>query len=114
MPPAAFGFLTQSPAAITVNGSTLAPGPTPAGSAPSNLGLVAGPVAITGGTLRAPAGTIQVAGVAGTGEVPVDPRNTAPLTVTSFGPVDIKSNGSTAPRLNVNTPTSPRTGGSAF
>ncbi len=81
-PPAAFGFLTARPAAITVSGSTLGP-------VPGTLGLVAGPVSISGGTLRAPAGTIHVAGVAGTGEVPVDPRNTPALTVTSFAPVAV-------------------------
>src|SRR5215472_7052832 len=36
-PPAAFGFLTASPAKISVNGSMLAPGPAPSGSAPANL-----------------------------------------------------------------------------
>jgi hypothetical protein len=40
-PPAAFGFLTARPAAITVNGSTLGP-------VPGTLGVVAGPVSITG------------------------------------------------------------------
>ena len=96
-PPAAFGFLTARPAAITVNGSTLGP-------VPGTLGVVAGPVSITGATLSAPAGTIHVTSVAGTGEVPVDPRNTAALTVTSFGPVDIKG-GST---LDVSDPSEPR------
>src|SRR5208282_6740215 len=81
-PPAAFGFLTASPAKISVNGSALGP-------VPGTLGLVAGPVSITGGALRAPAGMIQVTRGAGTGEVPVDTRNTPALTVTSFGPVDI-------------------------
>jgi filamentous hemagglutinin family protein len=90
-PPAAFGFLNAQPAAITVNGSTLAPGPVPAGSMPANLGLVAGPVTITGGTLRAPAGTIHVTSVAGAGEVPVNPSDTSSLTVTSFAPVQITS-----------------------
>src|SRR4029077_12977577 len=41
-PPAAFGFLTARPAAIAVNGSTLGP-------VPGTLGVVAGPVSITGG-----------------------------------------------------------------
>src|SRR6516164_7748702 len=81
-PPAAFGFLTASPAQITVNGSTLGP-------VPGTLGLVGGPGSISGATLSAPAGTIHVTSAAGTGEVPVDPRNTQALTVTSFGPVQI-------------------------
>jgi hypothetical protein len=82
-PPVAFGFMTPRPAAITVNGSTLGP-------LPGTLGLVAGPVSITGATLSAPAGTIHVTSAAGAGEVPVDPRNTPALTVTSFGMVAIK------------------------
>jgi filamentous hemagglutinin family protein len=85
--PAAFGFLTVHPAeaiATLVNGSVTTGLTTPI------LDLVGGPVTITGGTLRAPAGTIQVTSVAGSGEVPVDPSNTAALTVTSFGAVTIK------------------------
>jgi filamentous hemagglutinin family protein len=106
-PPAAFGFLTPRPMAITVNGSTLAPGPAPPGSAPANLALVAGPVTITGATLSAPAGTIHVTSAAGTGEVPVDPRNTSALTVTSFGLVTIRGSGSTRSTLTAS-------GGSVF
>jgi filamentous hemagglutinin family protein len=102
-PPAAFGFMTAKPAAITVNGSTLGP-------LPGTIGLVGGPVSIAGGTLKAPAGTIHVASVAGIGEVPVDPRNTAALTVTSFGPVAIKG-GST---LDVSNPGGLGAGGSVF
>jgi filamentous hemagglutinin family protein len=67
-PPAAFGFLTASPAQISVNGSMLGP-------VPGTLGLVGGPVSITGGTLSAPAGTIHMTSAAGTGEVPVDALN---------------------------------------
>src|SRR6266446_3670712 len=103
-PPAAFGFLTARPAAITVNGSTLGP-------VPGTLGVIAGPVSITGGaTLSAPAGTIHVTSVAGTGEVPVDPRNTPGLTVTSFGPVDIKGSST----LDVSDPQNLGSGGSVF
>src|SRR5437899_7312169 len=102
-PPAAFGFLTSKPAALTVNGSTLGP-------VPGTLGLVGGPVSITGSTLSAPAGTIHVTSAAGIGEVPVDPRNTAALTVTSFGPVGIKG-GST---LDVSDPKNLGSGGSVF
>ena len=102
-PPAAFGFLTASPAQISVNGSTLGP-------VPGTLGLVGGPVSIAGATLSAPAGTIHVASAASTGEVPVDPRNTSALTVTSFGPVAVTA-GST---LNVSDPTGLGSGGSVF
>jgi filamentous hemagglutinin family protein len=106
--PVAFGFLTATPAKIAVNGSTLGPVPAPPVSAPASLGLVAGPVSITGGALRAPAGTIQVTGVAGTGEVPVNPGETSAFTVTSFAPVDIKSSGPTRSLLTATN------GGSVF
>ncbi|MBV8736320.1 MAG: filamentous hemagglutinin N-terminal domain-containing protein, partial [Alphaproteobacteria bacterium] len=102
-PPAAFGFLAAQPAAITVNGSTLGP-------VPGTLGLVGGPVSVAGGTLSAPDGAIHVASAAGTGEVPVDPRNTAALTVASFGPVNI-TGGST---LDVSDATGLGSGGSVF
>jgi len=110
-PPAAFGFLTARPSAITVNGSTLGP-------LLGTLGIVAGPVSITaasstattGAALSAPAGTVHVTSVAGTGEVPVDPRNTAALTVTNFGPVDIKGGS----KLDVGNPSSLGAGGSVF
>ena len=49
---------------------------------------------------------IQVTGVAGAGEVPVDPRDAAGLTVTSFAPVAITA-GST---LSASTPSGPRSG----
>jgi large exoprotein involved in heme utilization and adhesion len=102
-PPAAFGFLTPRPAAISVNGSTLGP-------VPGTLGLVGGPVTITGGTLREEGSTIHISSAAGTGEVPVDPRNTPALTVTSFGPVAING-GST---LDVSNFLVPGNGGSVF
>ena len=56
---------------------------------PGTLGLVGGSVSVTAAALSAPGGTIHVASVAGTGEVPVDPRNPAALTVTNFGRVTI-------------------------
>jgi filamentous hemagglutinin family protein len=104
-PPAAFGFLTAQPAALSVGGSTLT-----LGAAPRTLGLVGGPVSITSSKVAAPAGTIHVASVASTGEVPIDPRNTPALTVTSFGPVDI-TKGS---KLGVSDPRNLRSGGSVF
>ena len=55
-------------------------------------------MSITGGALKAPAGSIHVAGVA---EVPLDPRNTTALAVKNFGPVNI-TGGST---LDVSNPT---------
>jgi hypothetical protein len=108
------GWLRRSPAGslrlsdgdprqIWVNGSTLGP-------VPGTLGLVGGPVSISGGTLTAPAGTIHVTSVAGTGEVPVDPRNKSALTVSSFGPVAV-TGGST---LDVSDPPSISAAAAAF
>jgi filamentous hemagglutinin family protein len=94
--PAAFGFLNAQPAAISVNGGSITTGLTT-----PTLDLVGGPVTISRGLLRAPAGTIEVTGAAGTGEVPVDSRNTAALTVTKFAPV---ANGSL---LTASTPVGP-------
>jgi hypothetical protein len=111
--PVAFGFMTMSPAAIAVNGSTLSP------VRGGTLGLVAGPISITsapdmgpGANLFAPTGRIHVTSAAGKGEVPVDPSNTSTsaLTVTSFGPVTI-SGGST---LNVSDRANLGSGGSVF
>src|SRR6516164_8184031 len=102
-PPAAFGFLTATPGQISVNGSTLGP-------VPGTLGLVGGPVTITGATLNAPAGTIHVTSAAGAGEVPVDPRNTPALTVTTFGPVAVSGNS----KLDVSDPVNRGSGGSVF
>jgi filamentous hemagglutinin family protein len=101
-PPAAFGFLGPTPAAIAVNGSTLGP-------VPGVLGLAGGPVTITGATLTAPGGTIQVASAAGPGEVPLDPASSAP-TVTNFGPVAITGGA----RLAVIDPKGLRGGASVF
>jgi len=104
-PPVAFGFLTPRLAALTVNGSTLG---VPQGQ---TVGLVGGPVSITGGaTLAASAGTIHVTSAAGIGEVAVDPRNTAASTVTGFGPVDVKGNST----LDVSDRTNLGSGGSVF
>jgi hypothetical protein len=68
------------PSAITVNRSILGP-------VPRTPGVVAGAASIAGATLSAAAGTIHVTSAAGTREAPIDPRNTAALTETSFGPV---------------------------
>jgi filamentous hemagglutinin family protein len=81
-PPAAFGFLNAKPAKITADGSTLI--------SRGAIGLVGGPVAIRqGATIEAPAGTTDVVSVAGEGEVPVDPRNGAALSVKRFGKVAV-------------------------
>jgi filamentous hemagglutinin family protein len=114
--PAAFGFITATPARIAVNGSALAANGSALG--PGTLGLVAGPVSISGPTptvapranLSAPAGTIHVTAVKGTGEVPINPRDTSALTVTSFDRVDVNG-GST---LSASAPAGPGSGGSVF
>jgi filamentous hemagglutinin family protein len=110
-PPAAFGFLTPSPARISVNGSTLS---VPSGQ---TLGLVGGPVSIAaspiataGARLAAPAGTIHVTSAAGTGEVPVDPPNASAMTVSNFGSVDIRGKS----KLDVSDPKGLASGGSVF
>ncbi len=100
-PPQAFGFLTATPKPITVNGSKLGP-------VSGTLGLVGGRITVTGAKLRALAGTVHIASVASTGEVPVDPRTGPASTVTRFGPVAITA-GST---LDVSDPTNNRSGGS--
>jgi hypothetical protein len=74
------------------------------------LGLVGGPVTIAGGTLKAAGGTIRVAAAAGQGEILVDPRNTAAMTVASFAPVSI----SAASLLDVSDPSGAHDGGSLF
>jgi filamentous hemagglutinin family protein len=98
-PPAAFGFVTPRPAAISINGSMFAVGvaerdhdhdhdhkeystvyghvTTPP---PGTLGIIAGPIAIKGANFSASGGTIHVAGAASTGEVPVDPRSNPTIT----------------------------------
>jgi filamentous hemagglutinin family protein len=103
-PPAAFGFLTASPPALTVNGSQLGP-------VRGTLGMVGGPVTISNGaTLSAPAGKIHVTGVASAGEVPVDPANTAAMTVSRLAPVSIAG----GVKLDVSDPVLLASGGSVF
>ncbi len=82
-PPQAFGFLSASPAAIAVNRSSLevSPGRT--------LDLSGGNLSITRATLSAPAGSIGVTSVAGTGEIPVAPNNGAGATVLRHGSASI-------------------------
>lgn len=102
-PPAAFGFLSARPAAITVNGSNLGP-------VPRTLGLVGGPVTISGGSLTAPGGAIHIVSAASAGEIPVDPAGGPVATVAAYGPVAITS-GAT---LDVSDPSGFSNGGSVF
>jgi filamentous hemagglutinin family protein len=62
-PPAAFGFLGSNPAPITIQGSTLH---VPEGK---TLSVVGGDIQITGGSLSAPHGQLNLASVASAGEV---------------------------------------------
>ena len=61
-PPEAFGFVSENPASITVNGSTLrvAEG--------ARIALVGGDTTLTGGGLTARSGSIHIASVLSTGE----------------------------------------------
>src|SRR3954452_18743233 len=69
-PPVAFGFLTPNPRPVRVeNGANLGI------AAGGTLGLVGGPVTISGGVLQAPGGTVHLTSAAGPGEVSVDPRS---------------------------------------
>ncbi len=77
--PAAFGFLTSPPAAITVHGSTLTV------SADQSFTLVGGDITVaadpdtgTTSTLQAPAGEIRLASVASPGEVLLSSLQTGP------------------------------------
>ena len=62
-PPAAFGFLSSNPAPIAIQGSSLK---VPEGK---TLSVVGGDIQITGGSLSAPHGQINLASVASAGEV---------------------------------------------
>jgi len=87
-PPDAFGFLSANQQPVTVNRSNLQ-------LAPHNtLGLVGGPVTISGGVLYAPGGTVHIASAAGPGEVPVDPRAGPPPTVARSGRVQVANKAS--------------------
>jgi large exoprotein involved in heme utilization and adhesion len=78
-PPAVFGFLGDTPAPITIQGSSLrvTPGKT--------LSVVGGDISMRGGNLQAPSGRIQLASVASPGEVVFSRLELAPdLQVDSF------------------------------
>jgi filamentous hemagglutinin family protein len=62
-PPVAFGFLNPAPAAVSFDRSTMQ---VPEGSA---FSVIAGDVSLSGATLRAPGGRLQIASVASAGEV---------------------------------------------
>ena len=81
---AAFGFLGSHPGAITVQGSqlTVAEG--------KGLSLVGGDIRMTGGTLSAPGGQINVASLAGRGEARIAPDGITIAGRTARGNIEIK------------------------
>ena len=93
-PPAAFGFLNENPAGITVAQSSL---DVPVGK---TLSLIGGDITITGDvsdtttSLKAPEGQIQIASIATAGEqIPIDLMHTPELTTTDtaerFGKINL-------------------------
>src|SRR6185503_18384218 len=70
-PVSAFGFLGNSPAAITIQQSSLAV------QAGKTLALIGGDIAMDGGLVQAPGGQINLASVRSAGEVPVDPAGSS-------------------------------------
>jgi filamentous hemagglutinin family protein len=102
--PVAFGFLTATPGAITVNGSALGV------NSGQTIGLAGGPVSIAGANLSAPAGTIHVTSVASPGEIPAARNTGTQPTVTSYGAVSL-TGGSL---LNVSDPVGRGSGGSVY
>jgi filamentous hemagglutinin family protein len=77
--PTAFGFLSASPAAVSVNGATLA---VPAGK---SITIAAGDFAMSGGSISAPGGRISIASVGSSGTANFDASNpVSALQTTSF------------------------------
>ena len=66
-PPAAFGFLGPPTGSIVVNGSQLFSDP----SLAQTISLVGGEIQVTGATLSAPGGRVQLVSVNSAGEVPI-------------------------------------------
>jgi filamentous hemagglutinin family protein len=88
--PAAFGFLASRPAALTVDGATLAVGNR------KTIAIAGGEVRVgLGGQVRAPDGRVAVAAVGSPGEVTLRlPETSAPIELTAAGPrADIRLTG---------------------
>jgi filamentous hemagglutinin family protein len=83
--PTAFGFLSASPAPVSIDGADL--GVALAVDPGQTLSVVGGPVTIRTATLQAPGGRVQIAAAAGTGELPIG--NIGAGSVPGFGPVNI-------------------------
>lgn len=82
-PPAAFGFLGPTVAPISIEGSFLQ---VPEGQ---TLSVVGGDIQITGATLTAPSGRVQIASVASAGEVTIPDLNVDSFA--NLGRIDILS-----------------------
>jgi large exoprotein involved in heme utilization and adhesion len=78
-PVAAFGFLGSNPGAITVQGSHLSV------AEGTGISLVGGDIQITGGTLEAPSGQINLVSIAGRGEAGVIAAGIAATAGTPMG-----------------------------
>lgn len=83
-PVAAFGFLGSHPEAITVQGSQLAV------ASGKDLSLIGDDIRITGGTLTAPGGQINLVSLAGRGEARIAPEGIAIGGKTARGHIEIK------------------------
>ncbi len=73
-PPSAFGFVSATPAGVTVQG-TPEQQATLIGSPGRAVSIVSGPVQILGGQIVAPGGQVNVASVASAGDVQLDSAN---------------------------------------
>jgi large exoprotein involved in heme utilization and adhesion len=80
-PVAAFGFLGSNPGAITVQGSHLSV------AEGTGISLVGGDIQITGGTLEAPSGQINLVSIAGRGDAGVSAAGIAVTAGTPMGKI---------------------------
>lgn len=95
-PVSAFGFLGSSPAAISVNQSTLAVG------AGQTVSLVGGALTVEGGVIQSPGGRINAVSVSSQGEVPVDPRSVSLSDFSTSFPTQGDISLTTGARLDAN------------
>lgn len=86
-PPSAFGFLTPTPAAITLGGSITAK--KDAADNGRAISVVGGDITMNNGYLWAPNGTINVAGIASAGEAALDNNIVSTNTFSSLGDITL-------------------------
>ena len=86
--PAAFGFVREQPAPITVDRSNLQV------QAGRTLSFTGGDITVTGGSLQAPGGTLAMVSLAAGGEVPVGDaiQGMAMDTIEAFGDIHLSDN----------------------